>query len=89
MNTSHDAAIRHAMDALADALAAAQAPQVSDAPDRLYGIRETCEILGGLGRSRLYGELASGRLKSLKVGRRRLIPASAIADYIAGAGELP
>jgi excisionase family DNA binding protein len=35
-----------------------------------------------LSRSKIYEELANGRLKSVKVGRRRLITESALADYI-------
>jgi excisionase family DNA binding protein len=36
----------------------------------------------GLSRSKVYEELASGRLLSVKVGSRRLIPESALIDYI-------
>jgi excisionase family DNA binding protein len=35
-----------------------------------------------LSRSKIYEELANGRLKSVKVGRRRLISESALADYV-------
>ncbi len=35
-----------------------------------------------LSRSTIYAELANGRLKSVKVGRRRLVTESALADYI-------
>jgi excisionase family DNA binding protein len=35
-----------------------------------------------LSRSKVYGELDSGRLKSVKVGRRRLITESQLVDYI-------
>jgi excisionase family DNA binding protein len=35
-----------------------------------------------LSRSKIYEELANGRLKSVKVGRRRLITESALVDYI-------
>ena len=35
-----------------------------------------------LSRSTVYEELANGRLKSVKVGRRRLITESALVDYI-------
>jgi excisionase family DNA binding protein len=35
-----------------------------------------------LSRSKIYEEMDSGRLKSVKVGRRRLIPESALIDYI-------
>ncbi len=36
-----------------------------------------------LSRSVLYEELRSGRLRSVHVGRTRLIPASAITEYVA------
>jgi len=35
-----------------------------------------------LSRSKVYEEMDSGRLQSVKVGRRRLIPESALIDYI-------
>jgi excisionase family DNA binding protein len=35
-----------------------------------------------LSRSKVYEELDSGRLKSVKVGRRRLIAESQLIDYI-------
>jgi excisionase family DNA binding protein len=41
----------------------------------------------GLGRSALYGQLEAGRLRSLRVGRRRLVPAGAVRDFIEGAGR--
>ena len=37
----------------------------------------------GIGRSALYAELQAGRLRSVKVGRRRLVPSGAIAARIA------
>lgn len=52
------------------------------APDRLLSVDEAAGLLG-LGRSAVYGELQGGRLRSIKVGRRRLVPAAAISDYIA------
>ncbi|MEV0105565.1 helix-turn-helix domain-containing protein [Nocardia sp. NPDC050799] len=51
------------------------------ATDQLHPIPAACERLG-IGRSHLYGLMDSGVLRSVKVGRRRLIPESAIADYI-------
>lgn len=36
----------------------------------------------GVGRTTVYAELASGRLRSIRVGRRRLIPADAIQEYV-------
>ena len=47
----------------------------------LLSIKAVCELTG-LGRSRLYEELRSGRLASLKVGARRLVPPSALQTWI-------
>lgn len=72
--------------ALAELVAAlreeARADAAPNAPDRLLSIDEAAEALG-LGRSLLYDEIGSGRLRTVKVGRRRLCPAGAIAEYIA------
>jgi excisionase family DNA binding protein len=48
----------------------------------LYGIKDAMVILS-LGRTAIYEQIRSGRLRSVMEGRRRLIPASAIADYVA------
>jgi len=40
-------------------------------------------VVLSLGRSAIYEQIRSGRLRSVTQGRSRLIPASAIADYIA------
>lgn len=61
----------------------AELAPVANAPERLLSIDEASATLG-LGRSLLYGEIQAGRLRSLTVGRRRLVPAAAIAEYIAG-----
>lgn len=37
----------------------------------------------GLGRTTVYAEIASGRLRSFKVGKKRLVPAFALDEYIA------
>ena len=49
---------------------------------QLYGVKDAMVILS-LGRTALYEQIRAGRLRSVMEGRRRLIPASAIADYIA------
>lgn len=67
-------AIRETVRAEADA-----APR---APDRLLDVDEAAAALG-LGRSALYGLIGSGDLRSIRVGRRRLVPAAAIAAFIA------
>jgi excisionase family DNA binding protein len=48
---------------------------------RLNSIKEIV-ARSGLSRSTLYEEMDSGRLKSVKVGSRRLIPESAFIDFI-------
>jgi excisionase family DNA binding protein len=48
----------------------------------LYGIKDAMVILS-LGRTAIYEQIRSGRLRSVMERRRRLIPASAIAEYVA------
>ncbi len=89
MSGDYDATIRAAAEAFADAIITAVRAELArpgsspsgPAPDRLYSIDEAAVALG-LGRTALYAELMSGRLRSFKVGRRRLIPGSAIGIYI-------
>jgi excisionase family DNA binding protein len=50
---------------------------------RLLSIKEACRLLG-LSRTTRYAELASGRLRSVTVGRRRFVPRDAVDDFIAG-----
>jgi excisionase family DNA binding protein len=49
---------------------------------QLYGIADAMIVLS-MSRSVIYEQIRSGRLRSVTQGRKRLIPASAIADYIA------
>lgn len=48
----------------------------------LYRIPEAMRLLS-LSRSVIYNQIRSGRLRSVKEGSTRLIPADAIADYVA------
>jgi excisionase family DNA binding protein len=48
----------------------------------LYRVADAMVVLS-MSRSVIYEQIRSGRLRSVTQGRRRLIPASAIADYIA------
>ena len=59
----------------------AEVAPVANAPDRLLSVDEAAAMLG-LGRTATYGELQAGRLRSVKVGRRRLIPAEAVSAFI-------
>ncbi|MGZ6315131.1 MAG: helix-turn-helix domain-containing protein [Candidatus Limnocylindrales bacterium] len=56
------------------------------APDRLLSIEEAARALG-VGRTALYSEIGAGRIRSIKLGRRRLVPSSAIRD-IASSREI-
>jgi excisionase family DNA binding protein len=82
MSDRLSAAVAELIEALREE-ARADAVGHPSAPDRLLSVDEAAAMLG-LGRSSLYGEIQSGRLRSLRVGRRRLVAAAAIADYIAG-----
>ncbi len=48
---------------------------------QLYRIVDAMAVLS-MSRSVIYEQIRSGRLRSVTQGRTRLIPASAIADYI-------
>ncbi|MEU4535703.1 helix-turn-helix domain-containing protein [Streptosporangium sp. NPDC023825] len=49
---------------------------------RLYRVSEAMYLLS-MSRSVIYEQIRSGRLRSVTQGRTRLIPASAITDYVA------
>ncbi len=48
-----------------------------------YSVEEVRAALG-IGRNTLYDMIAVGRIRVVKAGRRTLIPASALAAYLAG-----
>ena len=50
-------------------------------PKQLYRVADAMVVLS-MGRSVIYEQIRSGRLRSITQGRARLIPASAIAEYI-------
>lgn len=76
MSDRLDAAVAELVAALREELMAKARPT---GPVRLLSIEEACEATG-LSRTSLYGALRRGELRSIIVGRRRLIPADAIAD---------
>ena len=49
---------------------------------RLLSIKQACRLLG-LSRTTLYALLASGKLRSVTIGRRRFVPSDAIDEFIA------
>lgn len=58
--------------------------QTLDVPPsmRMFTVEDAMTLLS-LGRSAIFDEMRTGRLRSVKRGRSRRIPGSAIADYIA------
>jgi excisionase family DNA binding protein len=52
------------------------------APGQLYRVPDAMRLLS-MSRTVIYEQLRSGRLRSVHQGRARLIPATAIRDYIA------
>lgn len=57
------------------------AEQTAERTARLHTVEAVMERLC-LGRSTVFALLGSGELRSCKVGRRRLIPESAIVEFI-------
>jgi excisionase family DNA binding protein len=51
-------------------------------PEHLLSIKEAASLLN-IARATVYLHIQQGDLRSLKLGRRRLIPASAVTDFIA------
>lgn len=88
MMSTTEAAVRQAADALAAALLDAIREQArpADPPERLLSMAEAAHV-AGLGRSALYSLISRGELRTLKVGRRRLVPASALAELAARAAR--
>jgi excisionase family DNA binding protein len=66
------------VEALRDEIAIEARPSARE-PDRLLSIEQAARALG-IGRTVLYSEIRAGRIRSVKVGRRRLIPASAVSE---------
>jgi excisionase family DNA binding protein len=76
------AAVTELVEALRDEIAVEARPSGRE-PDRLLSIEQAAQALG-IGRTALYSEIGAGRVRSVKVGRRRLVPSSAISDVASG-----
>ena len=56
---------------------------IVDALDRrLISVKKTLDVLG-IGRTGLYELIAAGKLKTVKIGRRRFVTAEALNQFIA------
>ena len=56
--------------------------RVIEVPAVLYSVDEAASALR-LSKSLLYELIRSGRLRTVKAGRRRLVPVAALAEYVA------
>ena len=57
------------------------AAEPTDQAPKLYGVEEVMKLLN-VGRTKVYDEMDSGRLRSVKLGRRRLVSAAALNDFV-------
>ena len=55
---------------------------------RALSVNEFCAAYS-LGRTRTYSEISAGRLSSITIGRKRLIPADSAEAWLANLSELP
>lgn len=82
MTVEHEARVRDAVAELADALLAAMRASAGggDTPERLLDLTTTAERMG-VTRSTLYQRVLPD-LRVVRVGRRVLVPESAIREYV-------
>lgn len=52
-------------------------------PKLAYSIKEVCRS-SSLGRSTIYGHIASGKLQARRIGGRTVIPAESLHAFLAG-----
>ena len=57
-------------------------PRVVSQPDQLAHDIEGVKELVPIGRTKIYEEIASGRLKSFKVGNRRLVLHASLVEWL-------
>ncbi len=52
----------------------------------LYGVAEAAEMLG-IGRTNAYYLITDGKIRSVKIGARRLVPREALEEFVAGLAD--
>jgi excisionase family DNA binding protein len=82
MNDRLTAAVTELVAALLDVIAVEARPSERK-PDQLLSIEQAARTLG-IGRTALYSEIGAGRIRTIKVGRRRLVPSTAISEVASG-----
>ena len=55
----------------------------------LLGVRAACREVGGIGRDSMYELVRTGAVRSVKIGRKILIPRSELEAWIARELEAP
>lgn len=60
-------------------------PPVPAVSPRLYSVTDACTALGGMGRTWLYAQIKEGRIRTVKLGTRTLIPAAEIDRIVSDA----
>lgn len=58
-------------------------PEKTDIPKIAYSIKEAVQA-SSLGRTTIYSHIAAGRLRAIRVGGRRVIPADSLHALMAG-----
>jgi excisionase family DNA binding protein len=56
--------------------------ELAELEKRLFSVENVMQMCN-LGRTKVYEEMDSGRLRSVKIGRRRLVSAAALDEFIA------
>ncbi|WP_084673912.1 excisionase family DNA-binding protein [Methylobacterium sp. WSM2598] len=69
-----------------DRVPAPQRDLRASTPKLAFTIEQACYALG-LGRTTIYDLLASGKLKGIKVGNRRLILSESVHNFLAAAAQ--
>ena len=59
---------------------------MSEPKQQAYDIATFCQLFS-IGKTRTYVEIREGRLKTVKVGRRTLIPAIAAENWLQNLGD--
>lgn len=63
-------------------------PPVQAVTPLLYSVNDSCAALGGIGRTWFYEQIKAGRIRTVKLGARTMVPASEIDRLIGEAIEV-
>lgn len=60
---------------------------VAERSIQLHSVADACRLLGGMGRTWFYGEVAAKRIRTIKLGARTLVRDTELRRYIAEAAN--